>query len=216
MKPEDRLKKKLYKALKSEIEKEKDVVYVFSLIRKLLEIYELKKEYNVLNFYSNWALHSKLDQRSSAKDEMLDDLEKALQGSIKAKSLTPLMIKLAVDYGTLRKIQNQIHSLAEKISLGKSTVENRSFLSERSSWKQFTTLLVEIVSDAPLRFPEKTGSTALAEVTLERISSDLRKKAEKQNIGNWHAAIGQLCITVPKGSKYNGKEFNRFCGWVTP
>ncbi|AHB40251.1 TPA: hypothetical protein DHW62_04085 [candidate division WWE3 bacterium] len=51
---------KLKKELGKDIENESQVVYILSLIRKLLEIEKLKSRYPILNFYCNWTLHSEM------------------------------------------------------------------------------------------------------------------------------------------------------------
>ncbi len=44
------------------------VVYIFSRIRKLIEIDGVKKEYKVLKFYCDWALHAEIEDMDAVKD----------------------------------------------------------------------------------------------------------------------------------------------------
>lgn len=55
------IKEKLQSVLQKEDFEETDVIYILSRIRKLLEIDGNKKDFKVLNFYCNWALHAQID-----------------------------------------------------------------------------------------------------------------------------------------------------------
>jgi len=48
-------------ALEENIEKENQVVYILSRIREYLESKELKKDFPIMNFFCNWALHIKIE-----------------------------------------------------------------------------------------------------------------------------------------------------------
>lgn len=60
---------KITKALEGDVAEEPQVVYVLSRIRKYLELNRISSKYKYLNFYCNWALHSRID---NTKD--LDEL----------------------------------------------------------------------------------------------------------------------------------------------
>jgi len=53
---------KLTDLISKTIETEAEAVYFLSCVRKILEQENLKEKYANLNFYCNWALHSKLDK----------------------------------------------------------------------------------------------------------------------------------------------------------
>ena len=53
--------KKLDVKFQREISSEEDVIYILSRIRKILEIENIKSSYDILNFYCNFALHSRID-----------------------------------------------------------------------------------------------------------------------------------------------------------
>src|SRR5260370_33831338 len=67
---------KLNQHLASEITREADVVYVLAEIRKLFEHVRTSKNYPVLAFYTNWALHTKIDREPWARAglRMLEDI----------------------------------------------------------------------------------------------------------------------------------------------
>lgn len=49
------------------------IVYVLSRVRKILELEKQQKKYKYLNFYCNWAFHSRID-RTAVVEEALKDL----------------------------------------------------------------------------------------------------------------------------------------------
>ena len=68
---------KLFNKLKAIPTSEEDVVYILSKVRKLLEMEGYPKEYRLLKFYCDFALHIKIDRPPK---EICDDLEKRLSG----------------------------------------------------------------------------------------------------------------------------------------
>ncbi len=70
------IQEKLSKELKRDLKYESQVVYILSRIRKLLEIENAKRKYKVLNFYSNWSLHSKIDRTEPVREILKEFIEK--------------------------------------------------------------------------------------------------------------------------------------------
>ena len=64
---------KLSRELAKENPDECRLVYVLSRIRKYLEVTDSREEYKYLNFYCNWALHTRIDN-TKAMEEVLKDL----------------------------------------------------------------------------------------------------------------------------------------------
>lgn len=64
---------KISRELAKENPDECRVVYVLSRIRKYLEATGLQERYKYLNFYCNWALHTRID-KTKAMEEVLQDL----------------------------------------------------------------------------------------------------------------------------------------------
>lgn len=56
---------KLQSVLQKDNFEETDVIYVLSRIRIILEIDEMKKNFKVLNFYCDWALHVQIENIGS-------------------------------------------------------------------------------------------------------------------------------------------------------
>ncbi|MFA5870908.1 MAG: hypothetical protein WC842_03420 [Candidatus Paceibacterota bacterium] len=63
---------KLNTELQKDIQDECQVIYILSRIRKYLEDKNEKKQYIYLNFYCNWALHSRIND-TKAVNVILND-----------------------------------------------------------------------------------------------------------------------------------------------
>src|SRR5260370_38281246 len=61
------IEKKLNRECKEPIATERQVVYILAEIRKLLELENAKDRYPALNFYCNWALHSRISKSAEAQ-----------------------------------------------------------------------------------------------------------------------------------------------------
>jgi len=55
------IKRKLQSILNKTTLEEPEVVYILSCIRKILEVDDGKKDFKILNFYCNWALHPEIE-----------------------------------------------------------------------------------------------------------------------------------------------------------
>lgn len=53
---------KLSKVLDQDVTSEIQMVYILSRIRKVLELNNIKDRYSILNFFSNWALHTEIEK----------------------------------------------------------------------------------------------------------------------------------------------------------
>ena len=140
---------KLAQALDEDITTEAQVVYILSRLRKYLEITGQKKTYKDLNFYCNWALHSKLERT----EPVADALREFLQGTDGGKFLS-------FDYliEDLKKFIDK-HGLPRKI------------LEDNANFLRFINLLVGIYSDTPLTVtPEDTRT-----ITIEKPDAMLDK-----------------------------------------
>jgi hypothetical protein len=121
------IKVKLQEILVKDGLEETDVVYILSRIRKLLEVDGNKRDFKILNFYCNWALHSVINDTDSVS-EILSEPDKA------AVSL----MHLYQDFDEELKRFLSIHNLTTKI------------FSDRGNQVKFHHLLSEIYSDTPL------------------------------------------------------------------
>jgi len=119
---------KLSKKLSESLSSEADVVYVLSRTRKIIEIDNLKESYGVLNFYCNFALHSKIDRIPKKIHDMFikikdggvypnnytktiigfEDFHKDFQKFIKEKELPEYIYKTA---GEIKKFNNLLTAI---------------------------------------------------------------------------------------------------------
>jgi len=79
---------KLSKKLASAPTSEENVVYILSLIRKIIEMADFPKKYCILNFYCNLALHSRIDK---APKKVLDMLQRVHEGTDYSNSIINFM-----------------------------------------------------------------------------------------------------------------------------
>jgi hypothetical protein len=96
------IKEKLLTELSEEINTERQVIYILSRIRKILESDKKKKKYKVLNFYCNWALHAEIEDISSVKDlvdGILSEDSKALLEFMKFNIFHTEFKKFLSEYG---------------------------------------------------------------------------------------------------------------------
>ncbi len=118
---------KLNIELKKDIHTECQVVYILSKIRKCLEINNQKSEYKYLNFYCNWALHSKINRAEPVADIIREFINDKDNGKF-----------LQFDY-----LIKDLRRFFKDNSLSKKLFETENYL-------RFANLLVEIYSDTPL------------------------------------------------------------------
>ena len=121
------IKEKLQSVLRKESFEETDVIYILSRIRKLLEIDGNKKDFKVLNFYCNWALHAQIED----VDSIIKTLQKPGENAIS-------LFHLFVDFDKELKKFLDNHSIQTNIFTNRKTLI------------KFHNLLTEIYTDTPL------------------------------------------------------------------
>ncbi|MGB2580770.1 MAG: hypothetical protein WBC83_03685 [Minisyncoccia bacterium] len=124
---------KLNRELEKDIHEECQVIYIMSRIRKYLESKNQKNKYKYLNFYCNWALHSKIERTEPVVDILREFIEDRDNGSF-----------LQFDHlvTDLRDFLNE-NGLSEK-------------LFKKENFLRFVNLLVDIYSDTPVEvYPEE-------------------------------------------------------------
>jgi hypothetical protein len=124
---QEQIIEKLNKELENNITKECQVVYILSRIRKILEIEDKKTEYKYLNFYCNWALHSKIDRTEPVRD-VLDEF---IVGS---------------DDGKFLKFDHFFLDLKDFLDAYHLSV----YLLDKENYLRFINLLVGIIADTPV------------------------------------------------------------------
>lgn len=149
---------KLNRHLAADIRTEADVVYVLAEIRKLFEHARSTRKYPVLAFYSNWALHTKIDREPWAKAglKILEDMVSGLQ----AGNGRPDAVVRAVDAVlSFQELHRQILSFGAEHAIAFDQLSNEQ-------WRRFSVLLIDVLIDCPLR-PEKAPG-AVTGLSLSR------------------------------------------------
>ena len=133
---------KLNQHLASEITKEADVVYVLAEIRKLFEHVQTAKNYPVLAYYTNWALHTKIDREPWAKAglRVLDDIVSGFQSGSRGSEE---VLKGVTGLLSFQQLHRQLldFGAAHGIRFDELSIEE---------WQRFSSLLVDILIDCPL------------------------------------------------------------------
>lgn len=125
----------------SPFKEESEIVYLLAEIRKIIEGYEGK--YNALKFYCNWALHSKLDKKSTIRI-LSSKLDKFIDFS-KDRNEIQKMISDA-DKGRFMKMEDFRLELID--FLKKHTLSIKNF--DGNKWDKFRELYLEIIYKCPI------------------------------------------------------------------
>lgn len=139
---------KLNTALSEEISNEAQVIYIFSRIRKILELQSEKGKYKFLNFYCNWALHPLIDRTEPVED--------VLKEFINGKDDNKFLFFGHLYDDLSRFIKDR--GLSEKIF-------------DKENYVRFANLLVDIYSETPVI----VKTTELRTIILEKPSKRLKE-----------------------------------------
>jgi hypothetical protein len=133
--------KKLNNELNRDITDECQVVYILSLIRKMLEMKKQKEKYELLNFYCNWSLHSNLDQKTKIISEMFDDHINNLED---ANVIANRMKFNQVDFFKLHDLRDDLKKFTTEYDLSLGLLE------KNNQWIEFVKLLLDVIEDCPI------------------------------------------------------------------
>ncbi len=150
---------KLKDELEKGIETEAQVVYILSRIRKYLELRNFPGQYKQLNFYSNWALHTKIDRTEPVRDVLLEFLNQPLEARfLRFTHFHQELKKFLVD-----------HNLPTKI------------VDDQKSFNDFRKILIKIYSDTPLEvyIGKKIITLSKTEITSENADFEVAFKIEE-------------------------------------
>ncbi len=141
---------KLSRELEKDIHEECQVICILSRIRKYLEAENKKDQYKYLNFYCNWALHSKINDTKQVADILLEFTEGKNEG----------FLRFAYLYEDLNNFLS-MNGLPMKL------------LNDHSNSMRFVKLLVNIYSDTPLIVPISGGQPRI--ITIKKPLNELVK-----------------------------------------
>ena len=121
-----------------------EITFIINLTRQILEMYGLKNDYKVLNFYCNWTLHNKLT-KSNFGFHILEQIAKAFKDHDTKK----INIKERVsEIVSLKKLREDFIELYQKYSLPITI-----FISF-TNWKEFCGALLHHILNKPIEFPK--------------------------------------------------------------
>jgi hypothetical protein len=155
---------KLSLEFKKDIVDESQVVYILVETRKLLEHDNAKSQYQTINFYRNWAVHTKL-ALSALADELVGLFDDYISSNNKTAS-------------------NRLETLIKPTTLRDElttflAVHNLTFPSctDDILWKRFVKLLAGVIEDAPLHYlpPKKTATVPTKYVKSITVSRSRNK-----------------------------------------
>lgn len=148
---QEEILRKLNNVLNEDIKNEYQVVYIFSRIRKFLELKGLQSKYKNLNFYCNWALHSKIDRT--------EPVSEILRKFIKNKNKKELLY--------FRDLHKSLYVFLSDFNLPKKII------TYQKNYTKFMHILVEIYSDTPLVvYPEEKVTITLTKTKRKLKNSE--------------------------------------------
>jgi hypothetical protein len=171
--------RKLNGQLDHGFEREADVLYVMAEVRKLFEHVLTARRYPVLAFYSNWALHTRIDREPWAR-EGLKRLEEVVGGFDSGTHDAEAVLKGVTGLLSFQ----QLH--AEFLGFGAENNIRFDQLSDKE-WRQFSTLLVGVLVDCPA--VSKLQGTTVKALSLSRDFAF--SHAGGETLAFWKIDLGQ-------------------------
>ena len=135
--------RKLDLELKKEIKGEARVVYILSLIRKILEIKNQKDKFKLLNFYCNWSLHVSLSVKRT-KQVITDMLDQDIDCSKRASDIARKLNSNHADFFKLNDIKKELVKFIADNDL------SPALTNKRQQWVEFVSMLLQIIQDCPV------------------------------------------------------------------
>jgi hypothetical protein len=150
--------RKLNCQLEHGFKREADVLYVMAEVRKLFERVRTVRKFPVLAFYSNWTLHTRIDREPWAK-EGLKRLEEVVSGFNSGTHDAEAVLKGVTGLLSFQRLH------AEFLGFG---AENNIRFDQLSNeeWRQFSTLLVDVLVDCPI--VSELDTTTVKALSLSR------------------------------------------------
>ena len=139
---------------------ESDVVYLMVEMRKIID--KRKKEYPLLKFYADWAVHSE-------KDRITPEIER-----ISEELYSTAVTEIESAFPGMSGTKSPMNAFAYMEELGKEMLAlfrefgiETAFVEDRESWIQFVALLVKVLENQPINNPSKNVQTIYFEPANE-------------------------------------------------
>jgi hypothetical protein len=143
------------------IETEAQASYVVSEVRKLLEQQQLKRQYEYLTFHCDWAVHSKLEGRTTQKIlKLFDAANIQLRNGSKLHDLPPHERNEIDRISKMTYFERELSDFLH--ANGLPTLDE----TREDGWVRFLHLYSRVVSDCPLVMTTKNQSATITHVTL--------------------------------------------------
>lgn len=165
------------------IETEAQALYLMAEVRKLLEQQDAKRQYEYLTFHCDWALHSKLDGRTTQKIlRLFDAANIQLRNGSKLHDLPPEQQKEIDAISKMRYFERELEEFLQVHQL--PGLETR----RQDGWVRFLHLYARVVADSPLIMTTKNQSVTITKVTLSVEVTDQVFENEIWFKVNWRIA----------------------------
>jgi hypothetical protein len=143
------------------IETEAQASYVMAEVRKLLEQQQAKEQYEYLTFHCDWAVHSKLQGRTTQKIlRLFDAANIQLRAGGKLHGLPPEQRNEIDAISKMRYFERELNQFLQANQL--PSLDSK----HADGWVRFLHLYARIVSDCPLVMTTKNQSATITHVTL--------------------------------------------------
>jgi hypothetical protein len=168
---------KLTRELSEPITTERQVVYILVELRKLMEHNGDAVDYFALNFYCDWAVHTKLDRRGAGR--IVERFDK-YQALIELSQSTPEGNVPGADLSVLIEVESTVRLERFREQLG--TYLKRGGLpcaiaDDDRHWANFLSYYVRVIEDCPLICRKRLQH--VEEVTVSVIETMTGKGAEQ-------------------------------------
>lgn len=148
----DAIIEKVNRELTKDITSEVQVVYIMAEIRKLLERDRTKPAYPSLNFYCNWALHTRLSN-SDVADKVVGAFDRAAQFDAQVNSVAAGQTVPNLDWTLLEQLNATIELEAFYIELkafAQAYGISGKLLTDDVEWLTFMSHYAGVIEDSPL------------------------------------------------------------------
>ena len=182
----DRICKEINKTLQKPAFRNGDVTYIMSNFRLLIEEKKLQDKYIFLNLYCNWSLHSEISRCRTAY-RILEFLTDSFINHYKDPKNSRWINDLIIEGLSLHKLLEDIINIGQEYKIIAA-----SKFSDLNSWILFAKVLVNVLIERPLTFPEPMTSSA------KPIYDSIIKKATDSGYKDISAVVGIQFIYFPE------------------
>jgi hypothetical protein len=141
---------KLDRELREPIETERQVVYILVELRKLMERNSDAESYFALNFYWDWAVHTKLDRNGAAR--IVERFDK-YQALIEVSQSSPEGTVPEADFGVLKDVEDTVRLQRFRTQFRQYLEQNglpSDVVRDDMQWTNFLSYYFRVIEDCAL------------------------------------------------------------------